>query len=324
VVPVVQTPEQKAAADAADTIKKEEDEFNKEHGIAAKTKDGRENRLPYSRVKAITENAAKKAVAPFQAQVTELTTKVKVQDETLAQVGQIEHIMFTEPKRYLEILKRTVPGMAELLTERGPAVATAMTKPADEAFIEPMPQGSVTNADGSMGYIQADIQKLQEWTARKATHEALITARKEFNDRFAPFEAAEKQRKEAAANVALDQRLDAELHDAVTNWEGFKDNQEDILKALQTHPQMSLEGAYRHVVFPKVKQSHEAEKTKLAADRTKMRQELLVELGQAPRSTTAGTPVAQNPAGKTTGADPNASVPLEEVIRQAIAAAGIR
>lgn len=66
------------------------------------------------------------------------------------------------------------------------------------------------------------------------------------------------------------------------SWPGFAEGQDDMLQALQVDPRMTLEGAWRKVVVPK-----------MAADRDRMRQKVLAELNGKPRSTATApaTPV---------------------------------
>src|SRR6266851_4226042 len=82
------------------------DDFEKKYGITALSSSGRENRIPYPRVKKIAEKAVKDAqtswtkgletshvpIAKFQ----ELDTKVKDYEARLSQVAEFEKVMTTD------------------------------------------------------------------------------------------------------------------------------------------------------------------------------------------------------------------------------------
>jgi len=94
----------------------------------------------------------------------------------------------------------------------------------------------------------------------------------------------------------------AQIAEAQT-WPLFAEHEAEIVKALQGNDKLTLEGAYRQVVYPK-----------LVADRTKMREEILKEVQKAPRSTAAPGSASRSSAQQA----PTGPRSLEDVISDSI------
>lgn len=270
----------------------------------AQDKRGRENRIPYSRVQKITAKAETRgrdaAKAEYEPKIAEFTTKVSDYETRLNEVAGVEHIMFNDQPRFLQILQ-TIPGYAELLSGK---VAPAQT-PVDPASEKPKPD--VDLGEGKWTYSPEGVEKLTAWTAAQAEKRLL--------DRFKPlqdqFDAEQHTR-------AMKPVIDAHLNEAA-QWEGFLEHQDEILKALQadsaqaerthTRPKLSMERAYLQVIVPKLKKAVEDGK----ADEAKLRTKILAELAKAPVST--GTaPIAR----KQVAADDGKPKDLESVIKASI------
>jgi len=98
-----------------------------------------------------------------------------------------------------------------------------------------------------------------------------------------------------------------------STWTRFNENEAEIVKVLQDHPNYSLERAYQTVVLPKLEATQKAAVDTVKADRDKMRAEILAELKQAPRSTSA--PAQATKVAQVTSAGPQG---LEDIIAAAI------
>jgi hypothetical protein len=86
-------------------------------------------------------------------------------------------------------------------------------------------------------------------------------------------------------------------------WPLFDENEQEIAAALEADERLTLEGAYRQVVFPK-----------LITERNSMRQQVLQEVRTAPRAT--GVPSRPTTQKSVT---PDGPQKLEDIIKQSIA-----
>jgi hypothetical protein len=286
------------------------DDFEKKFGISAQTSFGKENRIPYSRVKKITEKAVADArkeweTAP-QPKLKEYENKLKEYDGRWSQVQAFEQRMVNSPREHLQLLA-TMPAwkpffeaLEQTFSGQNPqAQAQVQVNPDDD-----MPQPDQKMADGSAVYSMDGLKALQAWNRAQARKETLA----EVERRYEPIER-EWQTQQRIQSVLPQVR--AQIEDART-WPLFKDNETEIVQALQSDRRLSLEGAYRRIVLPKIQTSHESEKAKLTADRNKVREELLAELKQAPRSSSV-------PTGQTKQAPVSAGPrSLEDVIAEQI------
>ena len=109
--------------------------------------------------------------------------------------------------------------------------------------------------------------------------------------------AIHRQRLEAVVPVIRKQ-----IEEAKT-WPMFNENQDEIVAALKANPNLSLEGAYRQIVVPKI-----------VADRSRIKQDVLREAQHAPTSTSVPNRAATKPVAPTAG--PRS---LEDIIKESIA-----
>jgi hypothetical protein len=324
------TEAEESEAKAEDTEEApEQDEFEKKYGIAAQSSLGRENRIPYSRVKKITEKSvneiaeialgrklapgekAADTVKAYVARIPEMEAKVTDYEARLDNVGRFEEIMANDPDQFLGLLAK-IPAYTEFFNmiedlynkaqgTQAPAgdLATqaAATPPPDD-----MPQPDEQLADGSMSYSMEGLKQLLAWQAKQV--EERVT--RQVEERYQPIESEwrAKQRVES-----LKPMIQAQIEDAYT-WPGFKENEEEITAILAQYPKATLDQAYRHVVLPKLN----AEKEKLVTNRDQMRQELLQELKKAPRATAASSTGAKSSAKPT----PSGPRKLEDIIAEQV------
>lgn len=310
-----------------------QDEFAKLVGMPQVGVGGRENRIPYSRVKKITEKQVKEAEAKVAevvlgrklnagenvteavkahvAKLPELTTKVTEYESRLEAVGRFENVMANDPQQFLAMLAK-VPAYKDFFefvesaynarqgqpAQAGVAAAAEAVNP-DEA----MPEPDDLLSDGSKVYSLDGVQKLLDWKARQV--EARITSNydkklQEIDARYKPVVSdwEEKRRVEAALPVIRKQ-----IEEART-WSLFNESEEEILETLRKDPKISLEGAYRQVVFPK-----------LVAERNNVRQEVIKELQTAPVSTSVTSKAAVKPTAPVNSGPRN----IEDIIKEQIA-----
>lgn len=315
-----------APADGANVHKPvEKDDFETRWGIPAQTMGGRENRIPYSRVKKITSNAerelaelalgrkftkeelAKKGfkahdfVKEHVGRIPTMEAKLKDYEDRFQRVQKFENIMVNEPEKFVEMLA-TLPAYKPFFDaiekafqivqnpqfQQHPQGQQQQQNPTDD-----MPQPDELLPDGSRVYSLEGLAKRDAWNRAQAKKEIMEEVQKTYGPLVQEREAA--KRYNSAAQV-----VHTKIAEART-WEHFNDNEEEITKALQRNPSWSLERAYNHVVLPKYK-----------ADRQKMREEILAELKTAPKSTAA-------PAGSTKPTPtPESKRSLEDVIKDSI------
>lgn len=266
-------------------------DFDKKLGMVPTT-NGRENRLPYSRVKKIVERAEQEAAKPHMAKLAELEPKIQEYEQQLQNVAQFEHIMLNEPPKFFEMLSQ-IPAYqgffqaVQALQERVASSAQSTEQVVDN---DPMPPPDDVQPDGSAVYSMDGLAKLMDWQSRQV--EARVAAR------YRPIEEEWQQQQHLAQIIP---QVEQQIVEART-WPLFTQNEEAITQVLAANPTATLEAAYRHVVFPQ-----------LQANRDQMRASILKEINGAPRSTSAPTsqarPAPQAPTGPRT---------LEEVIRDQV------
>lgn len=317
------TPEVQAATPA--TPAEPQDDFAKLVGVPQVGIAGRENRIPYSRVKKITEkavsdiaeaalgrklNAGEKAsdvVKAHVAQIPTLTAKVQDYETRLNTVGQFEDVMVNDPNKFLTMLSKLpaykdffsfVQQAAAGIGQNQPAQGTpAAGQPAvAQNPADVMPEPDEELADGSRVYSMDGLKKLLAWNASQV--ESRVS--KQFEERYKPIENEWQERKRLEAVVPV---IRKQIEEAKT-WPLFNDNQDEIVAALKANPNLSLEGAYRQIVVPKI-----------VADRNKIKQDVLREVQSAPTSTAVPARAATKPVAPV-GAGPRS---LEDVIKESIA-----
>lgn len=308
---------------------------------------GRENRIPYSRVKKITEKSASDAethvaevvlgrklnqgekavdaVKAFAAQVPELTTKVQDYEGRLNTVGQFEQVMANQPEKFLQMLAK-LPAYKQFFTfvenayntMSQNAAAPVPTQPAPGQqpiaavpLADEMPQPDEKLADGSAVYSMAGLQKLVSWTQAKAREQAVAEATGQFNERYSALEQRYAPIMQAWTEYQTRQsvlpQIQAQIAEAKT-WPMFNELENEITQTLQADRTLTLEAAYRKVAFPK-----------MIAERNNMRQDIIKELQTAPTSTAvSGRSSKPNPP---TPAGPRS---LEDIIKEQLEGMGNR
>lgn len=299
-----------------------QDDFDKKYGVSAQSLTGRENRIPYSRVKKITEKAvseiaeaalgrkltagekAADVVKAHVAQIPELTAKVTDYEAKLDRFAQFENIIANQPEQFLQHLS-TFPvyqpffkAIDEMIAkveqyQSGAPAAPAASAPVADPLGD-MPQPDDTLADGSKAYSQQGIRALLDWNAKQTESRVL----KQIEERYKPIE--DKWQTEQRMQAIIP-KVQAQVTEA-RKWPMFVEHEAEIVKLLQQDQNISLEGAYRQVVYPR-----------LVADKEKMRQDLLKEIKQAPRATSLPSSPAKPVTPVNTGPRDLADVIAESI-----------
>lgn len=305
--PVEEAPATDEVPSPAAQTPAEKDEFEKKFGIPGTSASGRENRIPYSRVKKISEKAAADAVAAkvkeYEPKIAEYETKITDYEDRLGKVAEFEQVMVSDPDQFLQMLSGLPvykPFFDKINSLLSGQTQQQVADVAEAPVTDDMPAPDQQLADGTMVYSMDGLKKLLAWQSNQAETRAIAKATKQIEDRYKPIEAEWQQHQAVQRIIPQVQQQIAEAR----TWPQFNENEAEIVQALQKDQKLSLEGAYRQVVFPK-----------LQADRTKMREEILKEVQKAPRATSASAgavkPSAQAPAG-------SGPRPLESVIEEAV------
>ena len=275
----------------------EKDEFEKKFGIPAQSNSGRENRIPHSRVQQIVAKAVKDSEAAFTPKLKEFEAKVVDYEARLHKVAEFESLMVNDSQKFLQLLNQ-LPQYQELLR---PLFQPAQAQTQQQAVEDDgMPQPDQQLSDGSLVYSMEGLRALNAWNREQSRKETLA----EVDKRFGPIEQSYQSYRTLQE---LAPKVQAQITEART-WPLFNENEAEITQALQQDGRLSLEGAYRRVVFPKI-----------TAERTSMRESILKEIKSAPASTSAPSrssrPGFQSPGGKRT---------IEDIIKEQVDNAGLR
>lgn len=287
--------------------------FDKKLGIPSQS-NGRENRIPYSRVQKIVANAEKQALKPLQEklavlepQLAQLTPKIQEYEGRLAQVAEFEEVMVNQPQRFLQMIEQ-LPAyqpffqMVRQLSAQAQGLAQAQPQTVAE---DKMPEPDEKQPDGTAVYSMEGLKKLLDWQSRQV--ETRVAERYRPLEERAQFERQERARQEHLNQVI--RSVDQQIAEART-WPLFTESEDAITQYLAANANASLEAAYRAVVLPK-----------LQANRDQMRTSLIEEINKVPRTTSApAVPLRPNSASNT----PSGPRSLEDVIADSIKSAGQR
>lgn len=250
--------------------------FDKKLGIPTQT-NGRENRIPYSRVKKIADAAEKRGAEPLLKRIAEIEPKLTEYDNLAKRVTEFEQVMTTDVPRFTQMLM-SIPAWQPFfaaiqdLQQRVAGQAQQTQQVVDQ---DPMPEPDDRETNT---YTMAGLKALMDWQARQV--EAKVA------QRYKPIEEQWQQQQQLAQ---LAPQVDAQIREART-WPQFTENENAIVEVLSKNPRATLESAYRQVVFPK-----------LQANRDEMRQAILAEINKAPLSTSTNTPSLKSAPVQKTG-----------------------
>lgn len=249
--------------------------------------------MPLHRHKAVLTNTRQKYEAQIAAKDSELAALSWARD-----VPDVQHklhaltIAETNPKQFVEVLKRLDPAYGKLQWADEATAAPATSAPQTASVPSDMPQPDVELEDGSKFYSAPQQQKLLEWKDaqyQKQLQEAL-------DERFRPMKEQEQARELFTSSLSKQKTV---LEGYRSSKPLFKEN-ESAIKALiaknleeydtaakygRQVPLLSLQDAYIEVVVPK-----------LVANREQMRRELLAEINARPAAAATARTSAVQPA----------------------------
>jgi len=316
--PAEPEPTSQVASPAAKTEDKpveSEDDFAKRHGISAQGAFGKENRIPYSRVKKITANAekakddyytklAQEEKSKWDKELGETKAKVADFENKFKSVAEFEKVMVNDKLRFLQLLTN-IPGYREIFERMagpGQQRQPQQEQPADDG--RPGPDREL--ADGTRVYSDEGLDKLFKWNQAQAIKQAEALVSQKFAPMASEYERLAKERQAREYYESQIPRVQKQIEDA-RKWPLFNENEQKIVEALAADRNLSLDGAYRAVVLPQLQQQATSQPS-----REDIRAELLKELQKAPVSTSAGVtqtkPVVHKPGARS----------LEAVIEEAI------
>lgn len=233
--------------------------------------DGREHRIPQSRVEAMLTNRVKKAQ---EAAAAEWQAKVKAEADRVEAAERAEsefyHVVQTDPDRAISVLAAVNPAFAQYVRQQQAAAeAEAEFRMPDPDL--PLPDGSRTY---SVKGVQQAIVDAVEWATKRA--ESRLA------ERYKPVEDGFKQQQQQQQREAfLTQRKDhvTKIYADAQTWPGFKEHEAAINKAFNEDfadldVESALNAAYRKIVLPVFQ-----------ADHMTTRQRVIAELGKQPRAT---------------------------------------
>ncbi len=296
-----------------------EDEFAKKFGISATGVTGRENRIPYSRVKKIVEKNERDVVArvtkeledKYNPQINETGAKVQDYESRLGRVAQFEQVMTTNPREFLGMLsglpayKEFFEFVNKAMEGQGGRIEDAKTTPTAAAG-DAMPEPDKLLADGSRVYSMDGLKALMAWQGQQVETRVNAGWEKKVNERFGPIEQAYKSQEYMAKLVP---QIDAQIAEA-RKLPNFAELEDDVVKILNENPRINLEGAYVQAYQTKIV-------PKLSTDRNKLRSEILAEIKKQPAVTAAPAGVAR------TKPTPGAVRSTEDVIKASLEEAGL-
>lgn len=285
----------------------EKDELTKELealGLKEPKEGERENRLPFKRVKKITENYGKKVAAKYEAELTPLKAEVETLRTVKTSVANVDRLIASDPDRYITMLAGIHPEYKKFL-QGGKVEGKGLSEPVVDKAVTALgerPKPDAKFEDGSEGYSPAQHEKLLDWVAAKATAEAEARANAALDKRLGPIENERKGREELNKRVEGVKQEAAQIRD-MYGADVVAKYEDKIVAHMKANPTMGARQAAREVIMPA-----------LQADRNKMRTEILAETAARPKAASK-TPVGQT---KKT-ADEDGPRSLEQVIAEAVA-----
>jgi hypothetical protein len=305
----------------------------------SKDKNGRENKIPHSRVKVMVTKNVQKAVGQVtgvvakafgipEAQVTQETltnalAQIPVMRERLSTFEDVEPIMRQDGDTFIKMLAEANPeqyGKFLAVLEDGYDANAAKTAIAKD---EPQPDVPITLQDGTKGvtYSLEQLKKRDDWREAQLMNKIEKQFEAKFGKRIKPFEDARSaQQKETDTRNELAGRIKDLLDEARADWDGFQENEQAIREAYGKIPNTvpmgrRLRQAWQGVVLAKYKGS-----------KSKVRQATMKELKDAPVSTSAKGKVVKK-VEVVRNEDGEAVTGTEAAIRRSIAranAAGLK
>lgn len=280
-----------------DALTKELDEL----GLKAPKAGERENRLPYSRVKKIVENARKKLVDSHTSTLAATTKQLTAAQARNTQMDNVDRLIVNDPDRYISELARIHPNLY------GKFLKPAVAEVAPPVIADKPPGPDAKFPDGSEGYSPEGLEKLREWDRAQAVKAAVAETEKIYTKRFGPIEQQWKTQQVLNEKLPV---VRGQIAEARATWgDLFTKNENEITQYLREHPAVAFGQAVAAVLVPKAQSQRDA-----------MRAEILKEINARPKAVSR-VPASSVAASKT---DPAAPRSTEQVIADAVAASGLK
>ena len=207
---------QSALADAP-----ESSEVEQSSQPGADSTQGHEGPVPYSRFKEINDRyQASKWAESYQ-------------PDTVQQQKQFFEWLDNDPAGAHEYL-------TSYLTRQGHLRPQTQAPPPDQGDGRPQPD-MVVPETGQRLYSAETVEKFAKWQAEQI-----------INERLGPIERSVQEQEADRYRAQFEAAAQSQLKDA-DSWPHFKGNERDILAAMEQDKRLSLEGAYRKTVFPKLR-----------------------------------------------------------------------
>lgn len=281
-----------------------EDELDKELsglGLQARDGKGQESRIRYSKVRKIWDNYKKKYATELTKQhektVQDLRGQMSQHAEKLQYLDNVNRLIATDKRRYLELLVMAQPEFRQFLNPAvfGGGQAAGTTQPVAQ---DEMPGPDAQYQDGSRGYTPEGFKKVLEWQDRQTQRRIEEKFQKQFG---APLrQITERERMDAerqmhAASVQRNVSTAKQIYGKAFTDDfgelGAIKPESQILKLLKENaehvrldprtPRLGFLEAVALVCIPNIQ-----------ADRNKMREELLAETQTRPAAARRSTPAA--------------------------------
>ncbi len=277
---------------------------------------GREGRIPAGKVQKILLNGYKRMLAAQEKELKGHTDKYSEAEKRLKNLDQVDHLIRTDPERYLKILATIHPNYQQFVQLGGQKAQEQVAKQAEKETgidFKSMPQPDAKFPDGSMGYSPEGHQKLAEWQAQqiqtRVESSVLAQVDKVLKTRIGPYEEREKAQREIAQRLPT---IRSEIAEAREVWGELLDqNQEEIIgkmkAAEEQGQQLSFRAAVQMVLVPKLRKSQDD-----------IRASVIKDIQKAPKGRTASTTSASS-----TPVQHAANRPLEEIVMEELQRTGV-
>lgn len=278
-------------------------------GVKAPKEGERENRIPYSRMRKIIENALKKKATVYETELNGTKEKLTKAEEKAQRLEAVHALVETDADRYMELLVALHPDKYRKFVMPQQKIEQVQPKPVVQPLPETPPEPDHKFEDGSMGYTQQGHQKLLDWYRSKAKEEAIAEAERRMDEKYGPIL---KDREVAMQELQLKPKIDAQIARATKIWgKDFSDDfakgeKSEILAYLRQNRAVPFDAAVAAVLRPRTQ-----------PDRDRIRKELMDELNERPAAAAKTVPSAKKAEAS------NLPRTREDIIRDAMAAAGL-
>ena len=315
----------KDAAKTGDTRSKEDKALDAELlALGVKPpKEGRDNRIPYSRTRKIIANALKKRGDAHELTKKELEAKITALTERTGYMDTVDQMIARDPDAYVRELARLHP---DKYSKFIPVEGAKKSEVVDLNKDDPKPVPDAKYADGTIGYSPEGLDALLAWNTRAATRVAIAEARKEMDKEYGAvkkqFEAgvSQSQRVQKVREIVEEQR--AIWGADFTNDEKLGDKSE-ILIAYNAEKAAAKTAGRAVVPFGRI--VAKVLRAKLQKDQNQIREEVIAEQNKTAAERKAASTAAPggSKAAMAHGDTSDGLTSAERAVADAMRAAGL-